>query len=416
MTPLSGPRPHRYHALDALRAAMMGLGLVLHTACAYGSRPLGPAWPPHDALHNGFAFDVLGGFIHSFRMPTFFAVAGFFAALLYSRRGGAGLAVNRVKRIAVPLVIFWAIVTPLVHAAAVYTAGFRPSPAVRWDRAWAFLAAGGWRPNKDLAHLWFLYYLLYYYAAALLLAAAADRGGRLTAAISAKLGRLLRGPWALPLLICLTAVTLYPMRFAGFDTPNGLVPHLRILIAYSVFFAFGWVLHAHPDLLARFARHAWAALALGVAAFAAHSVGFWGFAGGGFRPRGGGWHLLTVGGAAASAWLLLVAAAGLSVRYLDRPVAAIRYLTDASYWVYLIHLPIVMLMPALLYRWDAPAAAKFAVALGATVSITLATYHLMVRGTWLGALLEGRRSAASRAAPPVAPEIAPSKPAAASAA
>ena len=104
MTALPAARPHRYHALDGLRAAMMGLGLVLHTACAYGSRPLGPAWPAHDAYHNGFAFDVVGGFIHAFRMPTFFAIAGFFAALIYHRRGAVGLAANRAKRIGLPLV------------------------------------------------------------------------------------------------------------------------------------------------------------------------------------------------------------------------------------------------------------------------------------------------------------------------
>jgi hypothetical protein len=38
----------RYHALDALRATMMLLGLVLHSAVSYTARPLGAAWPYHD--------------------------------------------------------------------------------------------------------------------------------------------------------------------------------------------------------------------------------------------------------------------------------------------------------------------------------------------------------------------------------
>ena len=77
--------PERFHALDALRAAMMLLGLVLHSAASYTRTPLGDAWPYHDP-HTNVAFDLLVFFIHLFRMPLFFVVAGFFAALLYSSR------------------------------------------------------------------------------------------------------------------------------------------------------------------------------------------------------------------------------------------------------------------------------------------------------------------------------------------
>jgi fucose 4-O-acetylase-like acetyltransferase len=101
----------RYHALDALRAAMMLLGLVLHSAASYTQRPLGEAWPIHDP-HNSVLFDLLVVFIHLFRMPVFFFVAGFFAALLYARDSARGLARNRVRRVLLPLLLFW-ITVPL---------------------------------------------------------------------------------------------------------------------------------------------------------------------------------------------------------------------------------------------------------------------------------------------------------------
>jgi fucose 4-O-acetylase-like acetyltransferase len=72
-------RVRRYHSLDALRAAMMLLGLVLHSAASYTRTPLRAAWPYHDT-HNSIVFDLLLFFIHLFRMPIFFVVAGFFAA------------------------------------------------------------------------------------------------------------------------------------------------------------------------------------------------------------------------------------------------------------------------------------------------------------------------------------------------
>ena len=48
----------RYHALDALRATMMLLGLVLHSAVSYTASPLGAAWPYHDP-HTSPWFDLI---------------------------------------------------------------------------------------------------------------------------------------------------------------------------------------------------------------------------------------------------------------------------------------------------------------------------------------------------------------------
>ena len=45
--------------------------------------------------NHWFGFDILFGFIHSFRMPVFFVMAGFFAALLVDKRGLRGTLRNR---------------------------------------------------------------------------------------------------------------------------------------------------------------------------------------------------------------------------------------------------------------------------------------------------------------------------------
>ncbi len=84
----------RMHALDGLRATMMLLGLVLHTAVSYTTVSLGAAWPYDDPATTVVA-DLGTLFIHVFRMPIFFVLAGFFAAMLYLRRGAAGLIRNR---------------------------------------------------------------------------------------------------------------------------------------------------------------------------------------------------------------------------------------------------------------------------------------------------------------------------------
>ncbi|MFM1890767.1 MAG: hypothetical protein RLZZ565_1524, partial [Planctomycetota bacterium] len=75
MTPT--PASRRYHGLDAIRAVMMALGLLLHVALCYGEGP----WIYKDPATTGLA-GVITISVHVFRMPIFFVMAGFFAAMI----------------------------------------------------------------------------------------------------------------------------------------------------------------------------------------------------------------------------------------------------------------------------------------------------------------------------------------------
>ena len=68
------PAPERYHGLDALRGIAMLLGIVLHAAIPY--YPDLEMWPKdrNSSEVIGLIFD----FIHMWRMPVFFMLAGFF--------------------------------------------------------------------------------------------------------------------------------------------------------------------------------------------------------------------------------------------------------------------------------------------------------------------------------------------------
>ena len=107
--------PSRYHSLDALRGLMMLLGIYLHAAVAYSEYG---NWPWKDGSTTRL-FDVSLGLIHVFRMPVFYVMAGFFAALLLERRGVVGFARNRAIRILVPFAVGWAVLFPLVKVLAV---------------------------------------------------------------------------------------------------------------------------------------------------------------------------------------------------------------------------------------------------------------------------------------------------------
>jgi peptidoglycan/LPS O-acetylase OafA/YrhL len=184
-----------------------------------------------------------------------------------------------------------------------------------------------------------------------------------------------------------TALTLLPMQGPALETSSALLPPIRILIAYGVFFTFGWLLYRRRDLVERVGeRWKWRLLA-GVAATIAYLAVLINqpFA----NPRLT--HVTRCALSGVSMWMLILGIVGAFVRLVDRPSPIVRYLSDASYWMYIVHLPIVIAVPGVLAPSSLPAVVKFAITLAVTTAVTLVSYHYLVRSTAIGALLNGRR-------------------------
>ena len=108
-SPSSSPR---YHALDALRAYAMFLGVILHASMAY--IPNVP-WGSHDPAAADWVGLILLG-IHGFRMQLFFVISGFFTLMLLQRRGVQNIIKHRFLRILIPCVLGVITVLPAQHA------------------------------------------------------------------------------------------------------------------------------------------------------------------------------------------------------------------------------------------------------------------------------------------------------------
>jgi glucans biosynthesis protein C len=372
---------HRYHALDALRAGMMLLGLVLHSAINYAEIGLS-AWPYQDPQTTVVA-DLVVFFIHLFRMPVFFVVAGFFAAMLWQREGVRGFLANRARRVLLPLALFWPLLLPPIVAGFLYASG-----RVTGVTDWTPLTSGAFLRPPSLAHLWFLYdLLLFYVSAALLLPLLARLPAGWCRRADDIFGRVATTITGALLLSAVTAATLLPMTKAELDTSMSLLPPARILIAYGVFFAFGLMLYRRRDVIEPFGAGWRLPMAVGAVASLAYlftTVG---------QPFTNPTTLHVVGCALAglSIWMLIFGIVGAFVSYLDRPSAVVRYVADAAYWMYLVHLPFTIWIPGLLATSPLPALVKFTIVLGATTLVTIVSYHYLVRSTAIGVLLNGRR-------------------------
>ncbi|HYD28920.1 acyltransferase family protein [Brevundimonas sp.] len=380
----------RLHGLDALRASALLLGVVLHASLAFFPQQ---TWiVADDSRSTGAAWLFFA--IHLFRMTAFFLIAGLFAHMMLARKGWLGFARDRASRIAGPLLAFWfpvmaGIVTALVwnaHANGLVVPGAPPPPPPTYD--WT---------NLPLTHLWFLYVLTLFCAATLILRApfaALDRKGGWGRAVD-RLTGLLVGWWtpfilAIPLAL---AMWLDPAWIAFFAVPTpdaGLVPDTAALVGFGLAFGLGFLLDRRRDLLGRIA--AWSPLFLIVAVAA--GVWAWSLAGGPslapmVEPTAD--KALAAAVVALAVYASALAAMGLCLRFVTGRNPALRYLSDASYWIYILHLPLVMLAQVWIQDWAAPWGLKLAgISLG-TLAVCLITYELMVRHTFMGRWLNGRR-------------------------
>jgi glucan biosynthesis protein C len=362
---------------------MMMLGVVLHSATLYLAAP-----PPHLPLttdpNTSLAMDALFDFIHSFRMPTFFVLAGFFASLLVEKRGLWGTYKNRAARILGPLVAGMLTVLPLavlfmldftfsvrygVHEALPSMDNLR-----RFERE---SSEQGIPTGIFLGHLWFLYYLCYFY---LLIPFCRLLEGKLT--------RLLASPLVFFVFGLYTSVTLWPY-------PGGQVfgeflflrPDPAALLYYGSFFVFGYVFHFHREFLQGLTRHVrWCAvLALflfPLSVYASHLE---------YADPTVGNHVVAIVAHGFCTWALIWLFIGCALRFFDRPSPWILYASQSSYWVFLLHLPVVCFVAWVLVPYDVPAIAKFLAVATVTTVVCFVTYHYWVQNTWVSDFLNGRR-------------------------
>ena len=318
---MAQPGSERLHALDAVRGGALLAGVLFHATVSFLPAPPGiPLWIVMDR-ERSLTLAVLFHWLHTFRMTTFFLIAGFFAHLMVDRRGLGGFVRDRLRRIGIPLLVGWPILFAAIVAVtiwgAVLSAHGQPLPPPPKYPGF---------PTFPLTHLWFLYLLLWFYAAALALrlaVGALDRGGALARACDRCVGAVVATPLGLPLLATPAALALYftpgwAMWF-GVPTPDSsLVPNLAAAVAYFSAFGFGWLLHRRVDGLAALRRNWPANLALAVI-----------FSGAGLAITGPAPLLaastpgLAKAGFAATyalaSWSWTFALIGLALRFLDRP-------------------------------------------------------------------------------------------------
>jgi len=403
---------HR-HAFDRLRAWGAVLVVILHASNSYLLYPMpGLVWhvrhPQPNAMIDG-VFWLIAGFI----MPLFLVVSGYCAAQSLEQKTPWQFFRARRKRVLLPFILAAACLLPLELYLWLITwvADGHLEPVKLRSLKLGPYHAGLW----GFSHLWYLQYLFLYSA----LLAAATHWGRHWAPVQKYWGQ--RGQKErLAIRLCCLAVaagvsilllTWQPRVVVGFQ--HSFAPVASKFAWCGLFFLWGvvwrWAEVAarpqRPDpavppheavtlkfpaafdessgALRRLAPEVLVATGLISLAVLLSVMGM-------LRQDPNGFSsillatVLTIW--AASAVLLLWRVAE---RLPGTPSSLTRYLSEASFWIYLVHHPIVAIWQLGLRETGWSAMSQFLAVIAGTCACCLGLYEVAVRRTALGALLNG---------------------------
>jgi glucan biosynthesis protein C len=387
----SNDEGRRFNGFDALRAAMLLLGVVLHASASYFPDEPGmrnpELWYFYDTAESWLSV-VLFASIHIYRLPVFFVMAGFFTALQIRRRSVRQMLIIRVQRIAIPLPIAALLFIPSMYVMARFAYFMSDSTALPRQMPFTFKVWLG----QEMHYLWFLWHLLILCSLTAIVATVLRRYERnhIRHEITTLAQWITTSPLGITVLLAVTyGLNCFMRPFPGFlETDTTYLPAAHVLAYHGLYFCYGIAVFHNQGVLERLSRQAIPLLMFGSTFLAIFLVML-------------AWHvpsnqtllmrvLLSVVSAGAT-WLMVWACLGLAIRYGEKPTVTVRYLADASYWVYLLHMPVLFLTQALLAPLPISGTLKLTISSATTMAICIYSYHLLVRFTWIGKLLNGRR-------------------------
>jgi peptidoglycan/LPS O-acetylase OafA/YrhL len=371
----------RRFELDWLRAFVV-LGLIpYHAAVVFA---LGPG-DYVKSTQRALGFDLAATVVSFFGMPLLFLVSGAATWFALGRRSPGRYVAERVGRLAIPFVVgVFALVPIQLYFGRRATPGYDLSyPQFYWGFLvdWAHITEHSvfGLGFQYWGHLWFLLYLLA--VSVFLLPLLEALRGAWARHVIAWLASRCRGIFGLALLGAPFAVVLVTLR--GPIGPLPVADYISIysgaagLVLFAAAFVVGYVLFADARFPETLVRARVPSLLLALVLLALHEIAL---AILGQRLTGTSWGafaILAVRGYIT--WFGLVAILGFARRYLAVDTAALRYLNEAAFPIYVLHMPILTALAFYIVRWDAPILAQFALVIAGTAVVTFAVYEIIVR-------------------------------------
>ena len=313
----------RLHSLDFLRAFALLMGVLLHILMLF--------LEPFDGSEPRLGASVVFIWIHTWRMPLFMLLAGFFTALSLSKRDTGNYALNRLIRLGVPLLLLWSFIPAIDEEASRLYKIPELISYIFYDIPFTF----------RLDHLWFLYYLLIFYSVLLLMKTTVPVIYSFILSFELSLSRVLM-VW-LPILILLSPLNKPTGGIIGNDPITFGEVNLGSMLFMASFFIIGMQAYKSSKFLENLQRTRFWLPSLTIFSLIPIGLLVWGgvkdepFAFSGLLEL---WIVNSLSGSAAL--LLVLSIMGLAMHKISSSGHLLRWLVRLSYPIYVFHLMFVI--------------------------------------------------------------------------
>ena len=314
---------NRFHSLDFLRAFALLMGVLLHVLMLF--------LEPFDGSEPRLGASIIFIWIHTWRMPLFMLLAGFFTALSLSKRDTGNYALNRLIRLGVPLLLLWSVIPAIDEGTSELFKIPELISYIFYDIPFTL----------RLDHLWFLYYLLFFYGVLLLIKTTAPLIFSLVIDFELSLSRVLC-LW-MPILILLSPLNKPIGGIFGEIPITFGEMNLGSMLFMASFFIIGMQAYKSSQFLENLQRTRFWLPSLIV--FSLIPIGL--LAWGGVKDEpfafSGSLELWIVNSLSGSAALLMVLSImGLAMHKISSSGQMLRWLVRLSYPIYVFHLMFVI--------------------------------------------------------------------------
>lgn len=363
-TVVAGPKAQRFFQLDALRAALMFWGILVHSSTL----------DPDNKVFRSFA--EVSGLV---RMEAFFVISGFLAYMLLKKYGAMVTVKKRLIAIGVPFVTALVILNPVTNH-LIYT--YHNGPLSFADYLTGEGITGNRGPMNWHLHLWFLLALFAYSLLAPVCERLIDRG--LAASRFS-----IRPPELAFFAMCAGVAAGCLASRIGFELVKDALPPASHYVIRSIgnflpFYILGMLLYASPRLRDVFSKVHWLQVIVSCSLlfFVNRRAG----------PDPGRMEEVVIlclqGYVAISLSSLLFWVAG---KWVQGESETARRLSDAAYSVYLLHFLSIYLFAHLLRSVTPSSMLLLSLVAVATFVAALALHHFVIsRVPLLALLLNGK--------------------------
>jgi glucan biosynthesis protein C len=355
-------KQNREPAFDALRVYLLFLGFVFHSLLSYIDTPINELWPYKDKSHI-ILFDGIAVLIHSFRMPTFFLISGYFTDKMFQNQNSFIVFKKRIFRLGIPFIIAMITCIPIVNI------GFSLSNDVNSvffiDFIYPKLESSYSRVNSS--YLWFLYYLIIFSLIHLNI-------------IKTKITLFFKHISVLLIIISMIIILMFILFFDQQNELNGsynFVPKLTSLLGFLLFYISGIVFSRNNEFLTTIAKNSIIITFIGTMMFSIYV--YLVYKNPIYEVNTNGTNFIIQFIYSFLSVTLTFSTLGLFVRFYKKSFPWIKYFSDSSYFLYLIHLPIIILTVAFLSDCLFSCGVKFIIVLTVSISVSLILNYIRIR-------------------------------------